>query len=153
MTSIMCPTRSRTSQPVQRVSTFQFFGSDTRRVKFSRSRRITVITVSLPSAAIGLTGVIVAVLIGPFASPAFFGPPLMGASRRRGRHDDWRQYLIEKLAPHPKPGRQAQCSSQLLRRLVDCEARSVRRDLEQDAAGLAVVDGLEVPPVDDRRHI
>jgi hypothetical protein len=33
------------------------------RVNFSRSRRITFKTVSLPSAAIGLTGAIVAVLI------------------------------------------------------------------------------------------
>ena len=63
MTSIMWPTRSRVSQPVHRVMTFQFLGSETMRVKFSRSRRMTVITVSLPSADIGLTGAIVAVLI------------------------------------------------------------------------------------------
>src|SRR5258708_29663302 len=59
----MWPTRSRVSQPVHRVMTFQFLGSETRRVKFSRSRRMTLMTVSLPSADIGLTGAIVAVLL------------------------------------------------------------------------------------------
>src|SRR4030088_2948417 len=68
MTSIMWPTRSRVSQPVQRVMTFQFFGSETRRVKLARSRRMTFMTVSLPSADIGLTGAIVAVLINSFPS-------------------------------------------------------------------------------------
>jgi hypothetical protein len=63
MTSIMWPTRSRVSHPVQRVITFQFFGSSTMRVKLALSRRMTFMTVSLPSAAIGLTGAIVAVLI------------------------------------------------------------------------------------------
>src|ERR1700704_2549980 len=59
----MCPTRSRVSHSVQRVCTFQFFGSSTMRVKFARSRRMTFRTVSLPSADIGLTGAIVAVLL------------------------------------------------------------------------------------------
>src|SRR5665213_4263452 len=60
--------RSRVSHPVQRVSTFQFFGSETRRVKLARSRRMTLMTVSLPSAAIGLTGSTTAVLICSFPS-------------------------------------------------------------------------------------
>src|SRR6266581_1857820 len=154
MTSIMWPTRSRVSQPVQRVSTFQFFGSETMRVKLSRSRRNTVMTVSFPSAAIGFTGVITAVLIGALASPGLdWTTELVGAGRRRGRHDDRRQYLVEALAPHLEPGRQAQHASQLLRRLVDGEARTVGRDLEQHPARLAVVDRLEVPAVDHGRDV
>src|SRR6266581_612136 len=146
MTSIMWPTRSRTSQPVHRVSTFQFFGSDTSRVKLSRSRRRTVMTVSLPSAAIGLTGVITAVLIqlSPPEISILDHRPL-SAGRRCGRHDNRRQYLVKAVAPYAKPGRQAQAGAEVLRCLVHSEAGTVRRDLEQDAPGLTVVDRLEVP--------
>src|SRR6266513_1989354 len=115
MTSIMWPTRSRTSQPVHRVSTFQCFGSDTSRVKLSRSRRKTVMTVSLPSAAIGLTGVITAVLISsPLPEVSFLDHGPLSAGRRCGRHDNRRQDLVEAVASHTKPGRQTQAGSQLL---------------------------------------
>src|ERR671939_666681 len=62
MTSIMWPARSRTSQPVQRVWTFQFFGSSTSSRNFFRSRRRVSRTVSFPSALIGLTGAITALI-------------------------------------------------------------------------------------------
>src|SRR5437763_3459718 len=152
ITSIMCPTRSRVSHSVQRVWTCQFFGSETMRMKFSRSRRITVMTVSLPSADIGLTGAMTAVLIPSFPS---WGTDHRAVSPRRrgGRHDDRRQDLVEAVAPHLKPGRQAQRAAKLLGRLVDGEAGSVGRDLEQDAARLAIVDRLEVPAVDHRRDV
>src|ERR1700704_3896392 len=68
MTSIMWPTRSRVSHSVERVWTFQFFGSSTIRVNLARSRRITLRTVGLDSAANGLTGAITAVLISSFPS-------------------------------------------------------------------------------------
>src|SRR5205814_3185195 len=135
----MWPTRSRVSQPVQRVSTFQFFGSETMRVKLSRSRRRTCMTVSLPSADIGLTGVMTAVLIGSLPSHFFCN-----------RHDERRKCAVQLLAANLEPGRKAELRAQLLRLLVDREARTVGRDLEENAAGLAVVDRLEVPAVDHR---
>src|SRR2546421_2101387 len=151
MTSIMCPTRSRVSHPTQRVSTFQFFGSDTSRVNFSRSRRMTLRTVSLLSAANGLTGAITAVLIQCPLSCWLTTP--WSAGRRRGRDDNRRQDLVELIAPHLEPGRQAQCGAEFFRWFVDCESGTVGRDLEQHASGLAVVDRLEVPAVDHRRHV
>src|SRR4029077_3341024 len=113
MTSIMWPTRSRVSQPVHRVMTFQFFGSDTSRVKLARSRRITVMTVSLPSAAIGLTGAITAVLISSFPSRRQIPDhrqtvSVSCASRRGGRYDDGRQVELEVFAPPFVLGRQLQ---------------------------------------------
>src|SRR6202158_3705633 len=138
MTSIMWPTRSRTSHPVQRVITFQFFGSDTKRVKLARSRRMTLMTVSLPSAAIGLTGAIVAVLISSFPSPGeicdHVCSSVTGAGRRRGRNDDRRQGLVQPVTPHLEPGRQAETRAEGLRFLVDGETGAVGGDLEQHAA-------------------
>src|SRR6266513_5774682 len=46
--------------------------------------------------------------------------------------------------------RQRQLLAEALERLVDGEAGPCRRDLEEDAAGLAEVDRLEVEAVDDR---
>src|SRR5438093_12594068 len=77
----------------------------------------------------------------------------MGAGRRGGRHDDARQYLVETVAPHLEPGRQAEGGTKLLGRLVDGETGTVGRDLEEHAARLAVVDRFEVPAVDYRRHV
>src|SRR2546423_14840252 len=77
----------------------------------------------------------------------------MSASRRRGRHDNWRQDLVELVAPHLEPGRQAERGAELFGWLVDGEARAVGRDLEQDATRFAEIDRLEVPAVDDRRHV
>src|ERR1700680_3650059 len=104
MTSIMWPTRSRVSQPVQRVITFQFVGSETRRVKLARSRRMTFMTVSLPSADIGLTGAMTAVLISslPSRNPIPDHPKTLSVSRtprRSGRYDDGRKVELQILAP------------------------------------------------------
>src|SRR4029077_1697465 len=63
------------------------------------------------------------------------------------------QGLVELLAPDLEPGRQAERRPELLRRLVDGEPWPVGRDLEEDAAGLAVVDRLEVPAVDHRGDV
>src|SRR4029077_770233 len=99
MTSIMWPTRSRVSHPVQRVITFQFLGSDTRGVKLARSRRMTFMTVSLPSADIGLTGAITAVLISRFPSRGLkWRQPeslVSCAALSGGRSDDGRQVELE----------------------------------------------------------
>src|SRR5438128_2886937 len=157
MTSIMWPTRSRVSQPVQRVITFQFLGSDTRRVKLARSRRMTLMTVSLPSAAIGLTGAITAVLIGSIPSRGLNSRPpesLMScAARRGGRYDDGRQVELEVFPPSLVLGRQLQRRAERIGRLVHGEAGLVGGDLEQDAARLAEVDRAEVLALDDRRHV
>src|SRR5713226_4190784 len=154
----MWPTRSRVSQPVQRVITFQFLGSDTSRVKLARSRRITVMTVSLPSAAIGLTGAITAVLISSFPSRGQFPdhpkkPSVPCASRRGGRYDDGRQVELEVFALPFVLGRKLQRRAERVGRLVDGEARLVGRDLEKDAAGLAEIDRPEIFALDHRRHI
>src|SRR5438067_1092366 len=77
----------------------------------------------------------------------------MSAGRRRGRHDNRRQYLVEAVAPHLEPGRQAEGGAKLFGRLVHGEAGTVGRDLEQHPAGLPVVDRLEVPALDHRRHV
>src|SRR5215472_5422550 len=148
MTSIMWPTRSRTSQPSHRVMTFQFFGSETSLVKFSRSRRITVITVDLAPPSNGLTGVITAVLIS-----SSLNHWLMSAGRRRGRDDDWRQDLVQALPADLEPRRKTQRGAQILGRLVDGESRPIGRDLEKHSARLAEVDRLEVPTVDRGRHV
>ena len=47
-------------------------------------------------------------------------------------------------------GRQRELLAEVLERLVDGEARAQRRDLEEDAAGLAEVDRAEVEAVDHR---
>src|ERR1700694_3190430 len=129
MTSIMWPTRSRVSHSVHRVCTFQFFGSETRRMKFARSLRMTLMTVSLPSADIGLTGAITAVLIRSFPSQRRncdharnVDESVPRARRRRGRYDDGRKGLIEGLAADIEPGRQAQRRTESLERFVDREA-------------------------------
>src|SRR6266481_1687786 len=158
MTSIMWPTRSRVSQPVQRVITFQFFGSDTSRVKLARSRRITVMTVSLPSAAIGLTGAITTVLISSFPSRGQFPdhpqkPSVPCASRRGGRYDDRRQVELEVFALPFVLGRKLQRRAERVGRLVYGEARLVGRDLKKDASGLAEIYRPEVFALDHRRHV
>src|SRR5260370_2247594 len=158
MTSIMWPTRSRVSQPVQRVITFQFFGSDTSRVKLSRSRRITVMTVSLPSAAIGLTGAITAVLISSFPSRGQFPdhpqkPSVPCASRRGGRYDDGRQVELEVFALAFLLRRQLQRRAERVGGLVDGEARLVGRDLEKDTARLAAINPPAGFALDHRRHV
>src|ERR1700682_1601900 len=158
MTSIMWPTRSRVSQPVQRVMTFQFFGSSTRRVKFARSRRMTFMTVSLPSADIGLTGAIVAVLISSLPSRGQYSrPPKLAsvscAPRRGGRDDDGRQVELQVLTLPFVLRRQLKRRAECFGGLVDGEARLVRGDLEQDAAGLAEIDRTEIFALDHRRHV
>ena len=50
-------------------------------------------------------------------------------------------------------GRQRELLAEVLERLVDGEARAHRGDLEEDAAGLAEVDRLEVEAVDLRRRL
>src|SRR5882672_7143650 len=77
----------------------------------------------------------------------------MSPGRRRGRHDDRRQDLVELVPPHLEPGRQAQGGAKVLGWFVDGEARAVCRDLEQYPSRLAVVDRLEVPAVDDRGDV
>src|SRR2546427_7846837 len=158
MTSIMWPTRSRVSHPVQRVMTFQFFGSETKRVKLARSLRITLMTVSLPSADIGLTGAIVAVLISSIPSRGQTSRPpqivsVSCAPRRGGRDDDGRQVELQVLAPPFVLGRQLKRGAEGLGGLVDGEAWLVGGDLEQDPARLAEVDRLEVFAFDHRRHV
>src|SRR5438034_4772724 len=49
--------------------------------------------------------------------------------------------------------RQRELLAEVLERLVGRESGAERRDLEQDAAGLAEVDRLEPEPVDDRRRM
>src|SRR5690348_10347679 len=117
-------------------------------MNFSRSRRMTRITVSRVSPANGLTGVITAVLIS--SSPDHFS---VSAGRRRGRDDDRRQDLIQPVATDLEPRRKAQRRAELLRRLVHSETGAVGGDLEQHAARLAEVDRLEVPAVNDRRDV
>src|SRR4029077_7121214 len=134
MTSIMWPTRSRVSHPVQRVITFQFLGSETRRVKLARSLRMTVMTVSLPSADIGLTGAIVAVLIRSLSSRRhkFETTPSVSAScapRRGGRDADGRQVELQVCAPPFVLRRQLQRSAERLGGLVHGEAWLVGGDL------------------------
>jgi len=48
------------TKTMQRVWTFQFLGSRARSKNFLRSRRMTSMTTSLPSAAIGFTGAMTA---------------------------------------------------------------------------------------------
>src|SRR5207245_1304772 len=48
--------------------------------------------------------------------------------------------------------RQRELLAEVLERLVDRETRAERRDLEQHAARLAEVDGLEIEAVDHRRR-
>src|SRR4029077_11008984 len=158
MTSIMWPTRSRVSHPVQRVMTFQFFGSDTKRVKLARSRRITLMTVSLPSADIGLTGAIVAVLIRslPSRRHKFETTPSVSSScapRRGGRYDDGRQVELQVLAPPLVLRRQLQRSAERFGGLVYGEAWLVGGDLEEDPARLAEINRPEVFALDHRRHV
>src|SRR3712207_9330531 len=50
-----------------------------------------------------------------------------------------------------EPRRQAEGAAEALDGLVRGEPRAVRRDLEQHAAGLPEVDGVEVAPVQDRK--
>src|SRR5579859_4644259 len=134
--------------------TFQFFGSETSRVNLSRSRRMTLITVSLASAENGLTGAITAVLIPafPFQRPRF-SPLMSGAGRRRGRYGDRRQDLVQVVTAHLEPGRQAERRAQLFGRLVDRESRSIRGDFEKHATRLTEIDGFEIPAVDDGRDV
>src|SRR5712692_1624115 len=158
MTSIMWPTRSRVSHPTQRVITFQFFGSETRRVKLARSRRMTLMTVGLASAANGLTGAIVAVLISSLPSrnqipdhPQTRSVPC--PSRRGGRYDDGRQVEPQVLALSFELGRQLQRRAERVGGLVHGEARLVGGDLEEDPTRLAKVDRAEVLALDHRRHV
>src|SRR6202521_590910 len=149
----MWPTRSRTSQPALRVITFQLLVSETSLVNLSRSRRMTLKIVDLASPANGLTGLITAVLIRIPSQRSDRPRTLMGPGRRRGRHDDRGQDLVEAILPHLEPGWQAQCGSQLLGRFIDGETGAVGRDLVEHAARLAEVDRLEVPAVDHWRHV
>src|SRR5919201_960327 len=150
MTSIMCPTRSRTSQPVQRVITFQFLGSSTSRMKLARSRRITPMTWSLDSAANGLTGAIVAIRSYPSSA---IGDLFLGAARRGRRNDDRRQVEPDALPAALVLRRQLKGRAQPLGRLIDREAGAIGSDLEEHAARLAEVNGAEVLAVDDRCHV
>src|SRR5207253_11406132 len=70
-----------------------------------------------------------------------------------GRHNNRRQDLVQPVAPHLEPGRQAESGADLLGRLVDGEARTVGGDLEQDATRLAEIDRFEIPAVDHRGHV
>src|SRR5216684_188527 len=158
MTSIMWPTRSRVSQPVHRVMTFQFFGSETKRVKLARSLRITLMTVALPSADIGLTGAIVAVLISSIPSRGQTSRPpqivsVSCAPRRGGRDDDGRQVELQVLAPPFVLRRQLKRRAEGLGRLVDGEAWLVRGDLKEDTTRLAEIDRSEVFALDHRGHV
>src|ERR1700687_383840 len=158
MTSIMWPTRSRVSQPVQRVMTFQFFGSETRRVKLARARRMTLMTVSLPSADIGLTGAIVAVLICSLSSRGQTSRPpktvsVSCAPRRGGRDDDGRQVELQVLAPPFVLRRQLERRAERFGGLVDREAWLVGGDLEQDPARLAEINRSEVFALDHWCHV
>src|ERR1700730_567011 len=158
MTSIMWPTRSRVSQPVQRVMTFQFFGSETRRVKLARSRRMTFMTVSLPSADIGLTGAMTAVLISslPSRNQCPDHPKTLSVSRtpcRSGRYDDGRKVELQVFPPSLVLGRQLQRRAERLGRLVHRESRLVVGDLEQYATGLAEIDRAEILALDHGRDV
>src|SRR5215831_14238169 len=153
----MWPTRSRTSHSVQRVWTFQFLGSSTRSKNFFWSRRRTSRTVSFPSAAIGLTGAISA-LISAFVLPEVrLRPPETGskfcAARRGGRYDDRRKVEVQLLAPPFVLGRQLKGRAERLGRLVHGEPGLVGCDLEEHAARLPVVDRAKVLAVDHRRDL
>src|SRR6266567_6660224 len=132
----MWPTRSRTSHSVQRVWTFQLSGlSRTRWSNFWMSRRRTAITVSLASAAIGLTGRIGVIVLMGFL--------LVSVCWRQfgDRWDDDRgQVELEVLAVALRLRRQLEAAAQGLRRLVDGEAGPVGGDLEEHAARLPEVD-------------
>src|SRR4029453_3448713 len=69
----------------------------------------------------------------------------------RARIHDRRQHLLDLVAQVLERGREDEVLAQLLRVLVRGEPRSERRDLEEDAGGLAEVDGAEPEAVDDRR--
>src|SRR5262252_836026 len=129
----MWPTRSRTSHSVQRVWTFQFRGSSTRSKNFVWSRRRTSRTVPFPSAAIGLTGAISA-LISSFAPRSQIATTRTGstfrAARRGGRYGDGRQVEAQLLAPPLVLGWQLQRGAERLGRLVHGEARLIGCDLE-----------------------
>src|SRR2546429_7164930 len=157
----MWPTRSRTSHSVQRVWTFQFFGSSTRSKNFCLSRRRISRTVSFPSAAIGLTGATrVLTASSPPCQGAGAPAPPSAAERPRARARsppsalpvgsgergdlDRRQVEVEVLAPVLVLRRQLQGRPERLGRLVHREARAVGGDLEEDAPRLPEVDGAEV---------
>src|ERR1700682_2673878 len=129
-------------------------------MKFARSLRMTLMTVSLPSADIGLTGAITAVLISSFPSQTrncdharTLADSVPRAGRRRGRYGDGRKRFIEGLAPDIEPRWQAEGRTERLERFVDREAGPIGCDLEQNSAGLAEVNRLEVVALDHRRHV
>src|SRR5262245_29871045 len=62
------------------------------------------------------------------------------------------QHRLDLLPAVLVVGRQRELLTQGLEWLVHSEARAERRDLEQDAARLAEVDGAEVEAVDHRRR-
>jgi hypothetical protein len=63
----------------------------------------------------------------------------------------WRQRALQRLAQRLVLTWELEGLAQRLGRLVDVEADVARCQLEQHAVGLAEVDGVEVPAVDDRR--
>src|SRR5262249_50476268 len=114
-------------------------------------------TVSFPSAAIGLTGAISA-LISAFVLPEVrLRPPETGskfcAARRGGRYDDRRQVEVQLVAPPFVLRRQLKRRAQRLWRLVYGEPRLVGCNLEKNAARLPVVDRAETLAVDHRRDL
>src|SRR5262245_23330051 len=114
-------------------------------------------TVSFPSAAIGLTGAISA-LISAFVLPEVrLRPPETGskfcAARRGGRYDDRRQVEVQLVAPPFVLRRQLKRRAQRLWRLVYGEPRLVGCNLEKNAARLPVVDRAEILAVDHRRDL
>jgi hypothetical protein len=79
-------------------------------------------------------------------------PPRVGIAVTP-RHPDRRQDALD-VRPAPLvAGRQLEARAELVQGLVGGEARRVGRDLEQDAAGLAEVDRVEVLPVDHGRDV
>src|SRR5258705_11007129 len=76
--------------------------------------------------------------------------PLRPGGARIGQRGEAR---LELLAVRLEVRREDHGGAELLERHVDGEARPVVGDLEQDAAGFAEVDRVEVMAVDDRRRL
>src|ERR1700760_5001684 len=64
----------------------------------------------------------------------------------------WLEHALQALAQRLEARRQREALAEVRRVLVDGEARTDRRDLEQHAARLAEVDRAEVEAVDDGRR-
>src|SRR6266542_3324981 len=70
----------------------------------------------------------------------------------RARVGQRRQYRLDPVTQMLECRRQHEALAEMLERLVGREAGTERRDLEEDAARLAEVDGPKPEAVDDRRR-